>query len=98
MAPGFRLPAAIGPMRVRRRRAVGWAIASHIRRTCRFFPLTQHDLEHGLMAVPAADDAQQLTRAGSVRRPSIGTPRRSRSRSRSSGTPSTSASYVRSSS
>ncbi len=79
-------------------RSTGCAMASHIMRTWRLRP--SRIVISRSVRDPARDWTTRCSRtlAGSVRWPSITMPRRSRSRSRSSGTPSTSASYVRSSS
>ncbi len=69
MSPGLSPAAVMVPMRVRRSRATGCAIASHIRRTCRLRPSRRTSSITDCGVFPGTTRSSR-TRAGSVRRPS----------------------------
>ena len=72
ISPGRRPRSVIVPMRVRRSRSTGCAMASHMWRTCRLRPSRSVSSMTACAAAPAADArAAAGRRAGSVRRPSI---------------------------
>jgi tetratricopeptide (TPR) repeat protein len=89
-APSGSLRSAMGPIFVRFNRSTGWPTASSIRRTWRFRPSAIV-----MRSTPSASRRplfSRITCAGRVRLPSSGTPFRSFSSARSSGTPATRAS------
>ncbi len=91
--PTFSVESLIGPIATRLRCVTGWPTASHIFRTWRLRP--SRIVTTSVASLASRAVRQQPDVGRSVRRPSMTSPRESRARSRSSGTPSTRASYTR---